>query len=244
MLAEISTRVRNANSIVFLTGAGVSAESGIPTFRDAQFGLWSNYRAEDLATQAAFSKDPNLVWDWYQWRRQLIADASANSAHLAITEFQRHYNKVTIITQNVDGLHQLAGAHDVIEFHGNIRNNKCNTCNYVQYNIDNTTSDIPECPRCKTYLRPAVVWFGEPIPEKASHASIQAVKVCDVLFSVGTSSQVHPAAGLAELARGNDALIIEINPNSTPLTSRADFVLPDAATVAFDYLSKELFKSK
>lgn len=242
MNQSITEKVLSANSICFLTGAGVSAESGIPTFRDAKTGYWEQFNPQELATQEAFTKDPQLVWNWYQWRRQLVADAKPNSAHKVITKIQQQLPNVNVITQNVDGLHQASGSREVIEFHGNIRNNKCNICKYAEVNMDNLTEDIPECPHCKTLLRPAVVWFGEAIPARASAHSIKAVKECDVFFSVGTSSQVHPAAGLAQLARINKAMIIEINPNATPLSSSADYAIAEPAGSALEDLAADLFK--
>ena len=226
-----------------MTGAGISAESGIPTFRDAQIGLWENFKAEELATPQAFAKEPQLVWKWYQWRRRLIAGNSPNAGHTAITEFQNTLASVYLITQNVDGLHQEAGSVDVIEFHGNIRNNKCSHCQYSEVNIDNLSDEIPQCPNCKVNLRPAVVWFGEGIPEFASEESVRLSSQADVFFSVGTSSNVYPAAGLVELAKENNAVIVEINPNATSLTSRADYVFAESASVALQRIVKILQES-
>lgn len=241
MNKPLAEQVLNAQSICIMTGSGVSAESGIPTFRDAQTGLWEQFKAEELATPQAFKREPQLVWKWYQWRRQLVADAQPNAAHTVITQLQQQLSQVNIITQNVDGLHQEAGSHNVIEFHGNIRNNKCNACSYVEDNKNNSTDIIPECPQCNIKLRPAVVWFGESIPEHASDLALQAAQECDIFFSIGTSSLVHPAAGLAELARSNNAIIIEINPNATPLSSRADHVYAESASTVLMRLGDELF---
>lgn len=234
-------KLKSAERIVFMTGAGISAESGIPTFREAQTGLWEKFKAEELATPEAFAKDPILVWKWYQWRRQLIAKNNPNHGHLAITQLQQNLKNVTLITQNVDGLHQEAGTRDVIEFHGNIRNNKCSHCPHVESNSNNESDKIPQCPNCKINLRPAVVWFGESIPEVASQNSVKAASKADIFFSVGTSSQVYPAAGLVELARQNKATVVEINPNATPLSSTADYVLAESASVALQRIILELF---
>ena len=241
MNIEIIEHITNAKSICIMTGAGVSAESGIPTFRDAQTGFWEKFKAEDLATQEAFNKNPQLVWNWYQWRRQLVNNSKPNAAHKVITKLQQERPNVFIVTQNVDGLHQSSGAQDVIEFHGNIRNNKCTSCKYAEANMDNISEVIPECPYCNSSLRPAVVWFGEPIPDDASRRSLDAVKACDVFLSIGTSSLVHPAAGLAELARVNNAIVIEINPNATPLTSRANYVITESAVAALTQIGKRVF---
>jgi len=233
MLQEIDktiiTKLRSAQQIVILSGAGTSAESGVPTFRDAQTGLWEKYKPEDLATPEAFANDPQMIWKWYQWRRQLIAKVNPNAGHRAITKLQENLKAVSVITQNVDGLHQIAGSTDVIEFHGNIRHNKCLACDVSESNSDNDTLIIPICPQCKNYLRPGVVWFGEGIPEQASRQSIKLSEKAEVFFSIGTSSQVYPAAGLVEIARQNDAMIIEVNPNSTPLSSSADYVFAEAS---------------
>ena len=239
-MQKLISAIKQANSIVFMTGAGISAESGIPTFREAQTGLWEKFKAEELATPQAFEKDPLLVWKWYQWRRQLIAENKPNPGHLAITELQKTLNNVTLITQNVDGLHQEAGTEQVIEFHGNIRNNKCSHCSHVENNTDNDSDDIPQCQNCKVNLRPAVVWFGESIPEKASQKSVKVASQADVFFSVGTSSQVYPAAGLVELAKQNEAIIVEINPKATPLSSSADYVFAESASVALQRIIKAL----
>lgn len=238
---DLIEKLKSAKRIVFMTGAGISAESGIPTFREAQTGLWENFKAEELATPQAFKKDPQLVWKWYQWRRQLIAENKPNPGHLAITQLQKSLKNVSLITQNVDGLHQEAGTQNVIEFHGNIRNNKCFHCEHIENNQDNSSDEIPICPNCKINLRPAVVWFGESIPEKASQNSINAATQADVFFSVGTSSQVYPAAGLVELARQNKAVVVEINPNATPLSSSADYVFAESASIALQRIILGLF---
>jgi len=229
IVKTIIAKLLSAKKIVILTGAGVSAESGVPTFREAQTGLWANYKPEDLATPQAFKKDPEMIWSWYQWRRQLIAKVKPNPGHLAITAMQQALNHVSIITQNVDGLHQTAGSRDVIEFHGNIATNKCSTCHYSEINYDNETKEIPKCPSCNELLRPGVVWFGEAIPENASRASIALCEQADVFFSIGTSSLVYPAAGLVDICKQNHACIIEVNPNATPLTSSADIVISQAS---------------
>ena len=240
---DLIEKLKSAKRIVFMTGAGISAESGIPTFREAQTGLWENFKAEELATPQAFAKNPLLVWKWYQWRRQLIFDNNPNDGHIAIAKLQSELSSVHLITQNVDGLHQVAGSNNVIEFHGNIRNNKCSHCDHVEVNHDNRSDEIPQCPNCKVNLRPAVVWFGEGIPEFASEESVRLSTQADVFFSVGTSSNVYPAAGLVELARKNNALIVEINPNSTSLTSSADYVFAESASVALQRILYETLEA-
>ncbi len=226
---ELMRTLRAARHIAVLTGAGVSAESGIPTFREAQVGLWAQYRPEDLATPDAFARNPKLVWEWYAWRGKIVRGARPNSGHYALAEMQRHVAPFTLITQNVDGLHQLAGSTGVIELHGNILRTKCSREAVV---IDQwTASDEtpPRCPRCGAYLRPDVVWFGEMLPPAALEAAAQAANSCDVFFSIGTSGVVEPAASLARVALQRGAAVVEVNPTETPLTAQAAFVLPGAS---------------
>ena len=196
-----------------LTGAGVSAESGVPTFREAQTGLWEQYDPLQLATPEAFARDPELVWRWYRWRRDLVASAEPNAGHRALAELQSLVPRLTLVTQNVDGMHQRAGSSDVIEFHGNLFSDRCST----EGRIVQATADepVPLCPECGSYLRPGVVWFGEAIPEDALHASFAAAADCCVFLSVGTSALVYPAAGLADVAREAGAITIEVNPSPT-----------------------------
>jgi NAD-dependent deacetylase len=215
--------LRDARHVCVLTGAGVSAESGVPTFRDAQEGLWARYRAEDLATPEAFRANPALVWRWYRWRRELIAAAEPNPGHLALVRLAEGAPRLTLVTQNVDNLHQRAGSAGVIEFHGNIFEDRCFAEGTLH--VARASDEVPACPDCGAPLRPGVVWFGEAIPEHALAASSAAAAACDVFLSVGTSSAVYPAAGLAEIARQNGAQLIEINPNPTMQASSFDFAL-------------------
>ena len=196
-----------------LTGAGVSAESGVPTFREAQTGLWAQYDPLELATPEAFARDPELVWRWYRWRRDLVARAEPNAGHRALAELQSLVPRLTLVTQNVDGMHQRAGSSDVIEFHGNLFSNRC----FAEARIVGVNSEdsVPTCPHCGSFVRPGVVWFGEAIPEDALHTSFAAAADCDVFLSVGTSSLVYPAAGLTDIAREAGAVTIEVNPNPT-----------------------------
>jgi NAD-dependent deacetylase len=221
--------LRAARHIAVLTGAGVSAESGIPTFRDAQVGLWAQYRPEDLATPEAFERNPKLVWDWYAWRGEIVRGAQPNPGHYALAEMQRHVIQLTLITQNVDGFHQLAGSTDVIELHGNLMRTKCSREDVVIDQWANRDETPPRCPRCGAYLRPDVVWFGERLPSDALEAAAQAANSCDVFFSIGTSGLVEPAASLAHIALQHSGSVVEINPTITPLTSHATFVLPGAS---------------
>ena len=210
-----------------MTGSGISAESGVPTFRDAQTGLWAKYDPQQLATQEAFGNNPQIVWQWYQWRRKLIRHTSPNPAHCALVELQRLRPKLTLVTQNVDGLHQRAGSTNVVEFHGNIQQNKCSHCQ--KPGPESEAAQPPYCTYCGEPLRPNVVWFGESIPHVALQSAAHAVDACDLFFSVGTSSLVYPAAALAETALTRQATVVEININPTPLSSRADFTLQGPA---------------
>lgn len=210
---ELIARIRMANHIAVLTGAGVSAESGLPTFRDAMTGLWVTYRPEELATRAAFQRNPQLVWDWYAWRRSLVEQAQPNPGHVALAELQRSIPKLTLITQNVDGLHQMAGSHGVIELHGNIRRVKCFEDDQVVERWQTDTRLPPHCPRCGGLLRPDVVWFGETLPSLALDQAREAARNCDLFFSIGTSGQVEPAASLPRLALSHGATVVIINPD-------------------------------
>lgn len=214
--------LRRARRTVVLTGSGVSAESGVPTFRDPQSGLWSRYSPEDLATAEAFERDPELVWGWYQWRREQIAAARPNAAHLAIAALERLCPGFLLITQNVDGLHQRSGSRNVVEFHGNILRNRCSVDReLVDMDVSGSTRP-PRCPRCGGRLRPDVVWFGESIPQAALSLSNAAAAGCDVFLAVGTSALVQPAAGLAALAQQAGALVAEVNTQETPLSGAVD----------------------
>jgi NAD-dependent deacetylase len=210
------TRLRDARHVCVLTGAGVSAESGVPTFRDAQQGLWAKYDPLQLATPEAFRRDPELVWRWYRWRRELVSAAEPNAGHRALAKLRELVPRLTLVTQNVDGLHQRAGSRDVIEFHGNIFVNRCFARCNDDHPVDCDDGDaVPTCPDCRGPARPGVVWFGEAIPETALDTSFAAAADCDVFLSVGTSSLVYPAAGLAAVAQAADAITIEVNPNPT-----------------------------
>jgi NAD-dependent deacetylase len=231
--------LRDSSRTVVLTGSGISAESGVPTFREAQTGLWERFDPQELATPEAFARDPRLVWDWYAWRRKLVAEACPNPGHLAIAEMQHLVQNLTLVTQNVDGLHQRAGSRDVIELHGNIRRTKCPVEGTTVDNYDESESP-PLCPSCGAPLRPDVVWFGEMLPAEAIEAASEAALGADVFLSVGTSSLVYPAAGLPFEAVENGATLVEVNPETTPLTPRADFTLHGPAGDVLPRLIREL----
>jgi NAD-dependent deacetylase len=214
-----------ANHVAVLTGAGVSAESGVPTFRDAQTGLWANFKPEDLATPAAFLKNPKLVWEWYEWRRKKVLTVQPNPGHFALAAMEKRFPKFTLITQNVDGLHQRAGSGHVIELHGNIRRTKCFKEDVVIAAWPETGDVPPKCPRCGGMLRPDVVWFEEPMPVEATAKAFEASRSCDVFLSIGTSTVVYPAATLPYEALDAGATVVEINPDPTPLSDKAHHVL-------------------
>ena len=214
--------LRAAKKIVALTGAGISAESGLATFRDAQTGLWSKFRPEELATAEAFQRDPKFVKDWYAWRRENAMNAKPNAGHLALAEIEKRASEFLLVTQNVDGLHARAGSKRIVELHGNIHRFRCfeNDCAN-----DNFDLGQQRCRSCGGHLRPDVVWFGEMLPTAALESAISASENCDVFFSIGTSSMVYPAAYLWRRARDNGAIVIEINKDATPLSPLADYSL-------------------
>ena len=227
---ELIAQFRTAQRVAVLTGAGISAESGVPTFRDAQTGLWARYRAgkehraEDLATPEAFQRDPRLVWEWYAWRREMMAKAEPNPGHRALVEMEQCVPVFTLITQNVDGLHQQAGSgkrFPVIELHGNIQRTKCFSENKLVESWKKDGEAPPRCPYCGGYLRPDVVWFGEALPEEALQSAWEAARNCEVFFSIGTSGLVEPAASLPYLARQAGACLVDINPKPTPISGVA-----------------------
>lgn len=235
-LQDLQTAIKSFPELVVLTGSGISAESGIPTFREAQTGLWAQYDPQELATPQAFQDHPRTVLQWYQWRRSLIRKADPNPAHkaLAILEekAQSRGQKFTLITQNIDHLHQEAGSKNVLELHGNIFRHKCARC---QQPADSplpeieANSPLPRCPACDGIYRPDVVWFGEGLPGDKLQRAFAVSKTSDGFFSIGTSAVVQPAASLPVIASEHGATLIEINPNPTPLSPRADFVFRTSA---------------
>ena len=230
--------LRQSPRVTVLTGAGISAESGVPTFRDAQTGLWANYRPEELATPEAFQHNPQLVWDWYLWRRELVGEAKPNLGHIALAEMETLFRHFTLITQNVDGLHQQAGSQGVIELHGNIRRTKCLASAHIVADVPNP--HLASCPTCGSKIRPDVVWVGEMLPQQALVQAIHASEACHVFFSIGTSALVHPAASLPLEAQQHGAILVEINVAPTPLSQTADFVLQGPAGTILPELVSQL----
>ena len=228
--------LRHAQSVAVLTGAGVSAESGVPTFRDAQTGLWAQFNPQELATREAFARNPKLVWEWYAYRRELISDAVPNAGHYALAELETRVSQFTLITQNIDDLHARAGSQNIIELHGNIYRYKCFKENVRAEKWIDDGQIPPRCPRCGAYLRPDVVWFGESLPPLALDEAFRAARECDVFFSIGTSGVVEPAASLPFLALRRGAIVVEVNPDETPLSESATFVLRAPSGVAMPRL--------
>lgn len=222
--ADLFSLLRGDPKLIVLTGAGVSQESGLRTFRDAQAGLWAQYKPEDLASPEAFARDPKLVWDWYAWRREAVKAVRPNAGHYALVEIEKRLPQFTLITQNVDGLHRMAGNQNVLELHGNIQRVRCSVCFMIAETWDDDTESVPRCTVCSGLLRPDVVWFGESLPRDQLEAAVEAARSCNVFFSIGTSGVVQPAASLAFAARNRGAVVIEINAETTPLTPKADYV--------------------
>lgn len=233
---QVAEIIKNADKISILTGAGVSKESGVPTFRDAQTGLWAQYDPQQLATVQAFRTNPKLVWDWYQFRFGLVRDAKPNPGHLALAEIERRFSNTRVITQNVDDLHEQAGSKDVIHLHGSIAEHKCfGNCQGEPTLIDlkslewDHENGPPLCPHCQNWVRPNVVWFGEMLPlAELNKAKIMSVER-DVMIVVGTSGLVTPAATLPSYAKDTGSIIIEVNPDYSMITRIADIKLEGAS---------------
>ena len=221
--ADFVRFLTSATRVVVLTGAGVSQESGLRTFRDAQTGLWARYKPEDLASPEAFSRDPKLVWDWYAWRREAIKGVRPNPGHYALVEMEKRIPQFTLITQNVDGLHRFAGNQNVLELHGNIQKVRCSECRTFTEEWGDDMEGVPTCSVCGGLLRPDVVWFGETLPRAELESAVTASRAAQVYFSIGTSGVVQPAASLAHAARNNGSVVVEINAEPTPLTPKVDF---------------------
>ena len=239
---ELRELLLSARRAAVLTGAGISKESGIPTFREAQTGLWEKYDPAELATPQAFNQNPQLVWEWYCWRRDLVGAAQPNPGHLALVQMERLFPEFHLITQNVDGLHRQAGSRHVIELHGNITRSKCFERGHPVEAWAEDGRIPPVCPQCGSLLRPDVVWFGESLPADALHDAVDASQNVDVFFSIGTSALVHPAASLPIYARQAGAVIVEVNPDETPLSVTADFILRGAAGEILPELIDQVWK--
>jgi len=234
---QIFLSTDDLKSVVVLTGAGISAESGIPTFRGPE-GYWQKHRPEELATEQAFFHDPKLVWDWYFYRRDLILKSDPNPGHRALVDLEGLLtDSFALITQNVDGLHRRAGSTDPIELHGNLFINRCHYCfaEFPDAAIDFTEMP-PLCPSCEGPVRPGVVWFGESLNEQNLEQAFTKSHQATLFLSVGTSAVVHPAASLPEFAKRGGAKIIEVNPDSTPISYAADYSIRDSSANALPVL--------
>lgn len=229
-IEEVRERLATADNVVVLTGAGVSAESGVPTFRGSG-GLWRNFRAEELATPEAFARDPALVWKWYAWRREKLKGLEPNPAHKAIAAMEGALRGFTLITQNVDGLHAMAGSREIVELHGNIWRTRCTGCFEVRETRELPKAMLPHCAKdeCGALLRPDIVWFGEALDERVLMRALDAVETSEIIIVAGTSAVVQPAASFAMRAKENNAFVVEVNPAQTPLSDYVDLRLRDKA---------------
>lgn len=241
-------QIKLARHVVIFTGAGVSQESGIPTFRDAMTGIWGRFDAESLATREAFSRDRDFVWGWYESRRAMVLRCHPNPAHLAIAAMSTCVPKLTLITQNIDDLHERAGSWDVIHLHGSLHHPRCYTCG-ASYMLPSEIPDEPpegrrltppQCPSCGGWIRPGVVWYGEDLPMESWMKAKMAVNSCDVFFSIGTSSVVYPAADLPFEAAKLGACVIQVNPAPTELDCVANYTLRSKAGEIMDALYRAI----
>ena len=246
---QIIEKLQHSRHLMIFTGAGVSAESGIPTFREAQTGLWARFEPGELATPAAFRRDPALVWGWYEWRRLQVLRAHPNPAHIAIAELAKRVPKLSVITQNVDDLHERAGSTEVIHLHGSLHEPRCFACgrSYIGGVADLTDQsgserlEPPRCERCNGRVRPGVVWFGEPLPEQSMRAALVAARDCDCLLSIGTSGVVMPVARIPEMALENGAAVIHINVQSMDVSAPGEFSLVGRAGELLPTLLQQAF---
>ena len=233
------------NNITALTGAGVSAESGIATFRDPE-GLWAKFNPQELASIDGFMSNPEMVWSWYQYRVNIVNNSKPNPGHLALVEFQNLNKVFNLITQNVDGLHQRAGSENVVELHGSIIRNKCFNCNEIHQETILIENKLNNCKYCNGLVRPDVVWFGELLPEKEIELAQELSSITDVFMSIGTSAEVYPAADLPIIAKRNGAVLIEINPYKTQLSNyvdiRIDLPSGEALPMIIDEYEKRTLK--
>jgi NAD-dependent deacetylase len=245
----LAEQLKNAQHLTILTGAGISAESGIPTFRDAMTGLWENYSAEKLASEKGFHQNPALVWGWYEWRRHKVLQTKSNAGHEIIAKLATQLPKVTLITQNVDDLHERAGSRNVLHLHGSIQTARCIECGHP-YKHPETSEMVefpesriepPECEKCGEWIRPNVVWFGEALPVKALRDAEQAAEECDLMLIVGTSGLVYPAANLPMVAIRRNITTIQVNPTETDLDAKVTFDLNGKAGVVLPQLYKMAF---
>ena len=237
-------RLRSATSIVAFTGAGISAESGVPTFRGPE-GIWAKFKPEELANMEAFIRNPALVWEWYAHRKKIIAGTRPNPGHCALAQMEEIVPHVAVITQNIDNLHRRAGSRTVYELHGNIERNYCMKCGTAYGNeVVLEKPGVPACAQCGGLIRPDVVWFGEMLPEEEWQLSIRAAESADIFLSIGTSAVVYPAASIPHVARESGAYLVEINPEPTPLTPRVDEFLQGPSGTILPAVLGELARTR
>jgi NAD-dependent deacetylase len=236
--------LRAAGHVTFLTGAGLSAESGLPTFRGKQAGLWKDFNPMDIATPYAFEKDPAFVWGWYEWRRMMAMKARPNAGHLAITTLQKKLNRLTVITQNVDDLHERAESRFVRHLHGTLQSPRCAKCGQThelpkgipEEPEGGRKLDPPRCTKCGSRVRPGVVWFGESLPKPEWEAAERSARQCDVFFCVGTSGLIEPAASLLHFAHERGAVTVQVNTDATGLENRISYDLRGSAALVLPAL--------
>ena len=221
--SDLIEKLKSANAILFFTGAGISAESGIDTFR-GKGGLWNKMSAQELASFDGFMKNPNLVWEWYQYRRKIVRETEPNAGHKIIAAFEKHFDEVTVVTQNIDNLHKRAGSSNILELHGNIERNFCMNCKTF-YGVEKfiETEEAPKCEKCDGMIRPDVVWFGEMLPQEIFAKAERKAADSDICFIVGTSAVVYPAAYIPISAKEAGATLVEINIESTEITNQVDY---------------------
>ena len=229
-IKAVRDRIASAQSITVLTGAGISADSGVPTFR-GEGGLWKQFKAEELATPEAFKSHPEIVWEWYHWRRKIIAEKRPNPAHEALVLLEQARSGFALITQNVDGLHALAGSRKMIELHGSLWRVRCTRCGRITENRSLDLPLLPSCEVCHALLRPDVVWFGEAIDPVHLQRSMEACKEGEVLLAIGTSGAVQPAASFASLAKAHGAFTVEINTADAHISARDALLIGHASEV-------------
>jgi len=238
------SNLKSAQSVAVLTGAGMSAESGVPTFR-GENGLWKKFKPEELANFEAFIRNPELVWEWYRYRKHLIAQVQPNAGHYALAQMEKRHKNFAVITQNIDNLHRRAGSKTVHELHGNIDCNYCTGCKkyFSNEKILAREEGVPRCDKCGGLIRPDVVWFGELLPAEPWNSSVEASERSDVFFSIGTSSVVYPAASLPLVAKRAGAYLVEINLEATELSPAADEVILQKSGDMLPLLLKECYGS-
>jgi NAD-dependent deacetylase len=239
---ELEHILSSASRVVVFTGAGISAESGISTFRSPD-GIWARFKPEELANINAFMANPERVWEWYEYRRGVVTEAKPNAGHRAIVELEKIFDRVDVITQNVDGLHQRAGSSRIHELHGSLLSHRCLDCG-TPYELSDHEDGVPHCPVCGGLIRPGVVWFGEELPEDVWDRAVDATINCDLFLSIGTSTIVYPAASLPFMAAREGKFVVEVNPKRTDFTRHADLFLQGAAGMELPKFIEQIRKIK